>query len=102
MTKTTANKSNPRLTALIATLKEASRVNGSEHLARDCKEAGCTPENYAEVNLSKINRYANRDEIILVPGKVLGSGALSLPVKIAALDFSETAVSKITSARARA
>lgn len=33
-----------------------------------------------------------------MPGKVLGSGAVSLPVTVAALDFSEAAMSKIVGA----
>ncbi|HQD26824.1 MULTISPECIES: 50S ribosomal protein L18e [Methanoculleus] len=98
MKKTTENKSNPRLTALIMTLKDASRVHEVSIWREIARRLDAPRKNYAEVNLSKINRYANGDETILVPGKVLGSGVLNLPVKIAALDFSETAVSKITSA----
>ena len=98
MKKTTENKSNPRLTAIIMTLKDASRVHEVSIWREIARRLDAPRKNYAEVNLSKINRYANGDETILVPGKVLGSGVLNLPVKIAALDFSETAVSKITSA----
>ena len=98
MKKTPKNKSNPRLTALIVTLKDASRVHEANIWREIAKRLDAPRKNYAEVNLSKIDRYANEGETILVPGKVLGSGALSLPVKIAALDFSEAAVSKITGA----
>ena len=51
-----------------------------------------------EVNLSRINRHTSDDEIVLVPGKVLGSGALDHKVQVAALDFSQKAEDKITSA----
>jgi large subunit ribosomal protein L18e len=98
MTKTTEKKSNPRLTALIVTLKDASRINEAKIWREIARRLDAPRKNYAEVNLSKIDRYAQEGETILVPGKVLGSGALTLPVKIAALDFSEAAVSKITGA----
>ena len=48
-----------------------------------------------EVNLSKINRYAKRDNVIIVPGKVLAAGTLDKPVTVAALSFSKMAVLKI-------
>ncbi len=44
-----------------------------------------------EVNLSKIDDFANGDETILVPGKVLGSGNVSKKVTVAAFAFSESA-----------
>jgi large subunit ribosomal protein L18e len=53
---------------------------------------------YAEVNLSKINRHAAENDLVLIPGKVLGAGALGHAVTVAALTFSTTAVDKITSA----
>jgi large subunit ribosomal protein L18e len=51
------------------------------------------------VNVSKINRYAGDGETILVPGKVLGSGALDQPVIVAALNFSRSAADKIQQAK---
>ena len=50
------------------------------------------------VNLSKIENYAKDETTILVPGKVLGSGAISKKVKIAAFSFSEGAKKLITNA----
>ncbi|KUG19697.1 lsu ribosomal protein l18e [hydrocarbon metagenome] len=50
------------------------------------------------MNISKINRYAQEGETLLVPGKVLGSGVLEQSVTVAALHFSESAVNKITGA----
>lgn len=54
------------------------------------------------VNLSKISRYAGDGEIVVVPGKVLGSGTLTKKVTIAALSFSLTALEKIKSSGGRA
>jgi large subunit ribosomal protein L18e len=50
------------------------------------------------VNLSRINRYTKAGETIVVPGKVLGTGKLNHPLKIAALQFSEQAEQKIAQA----
>lgn len=44
-----------------------------------------------EVNLSKIEQYAQPGATILVPGKVLGGGNLTKSVKIAAFNFSDSA-----------
>lgn len=92
------NKSNIRLLDLIHMLKAASREN-EVNIWRDIATRLESPsKNHAEVNLSKINRYAVNGETILVPGKVLGSGLLEMSVKVAALNFSESASAKIKSA----
>jgi len=54
------------------------------------------------VNVSKINRYTNPGDYVVVPGKVLGSGNLDHPVTVAALSFSKTAIEKIQRAGGRA
>ena len=48
-----------------------------------------------KVNLSKINKLTKENEIIIVPGKVLGSGNLTKKVTVAAFQFSDTAKDKI-------
>ncbi|NTW91896.1 MAG: 50S ribosomal protein L18e [Methanoregulaceae archaeon] len=94
----TYRKTNPRLASLISLLKNTSREN-EVNLWRDIADRLEAPSrNYAEVNLSKINRYATNGETILVPGKVLGSGILDLSVKVAALNFSQSASEKIRQA----
>jgi large subunit ribosomal protein L18e len=92
-------KSNPRLTALILRLKEASRTNEAGIWREIASRLESPRRNYAEVNISKINRYAGDGETILVPGKVLGTGVLEQPVVVAALNFSGSAQSKITKAK---
>jgi large subunit ribosomal protein L18e len=49
------------------------------------------------VNLSRINRFASENEVIVVPGKVLASGELGRKVTIAASRFSEGSIEKIKS-----
>jgi large subunit ribosomal protein L18e len=47
------------------------------------------------VNISRLNRYTKESEIVAVPGKVLGSGKINHPIKVAAFSFSKTALAKI-------
>ncbi len=47
------------------------------------------------MNLGRIERHALEDETVVVPGKVLGSGALRTEVTVAAVDFSGSAETKI-------
>ena len=53
------------------------------------------------VNLSRINRYTDENDIIIVPGKVLGSGDLSHRLTISAYQFSEQAKDKLEKAGAK-
>lgn len=98
MNKCVMKKTNPRLSDLISLLKTTSRENEA-NIWRDIADRLEGPaRNYAEVNLSKINRYAVNGDTIIVPGKVLGSGALELQVTVAALNFSASASEKIREA----
>jgi large subunit ribosomal protein L18e len=54
------------------------------------------------VNLSKISRYAKKDELVVIPGKVLASGEIKGSYTVAALNFSEVAEEKIIKAGGRA
>jgi large subunit ribosomal protein L18e len=93
-----SRKTNPRVPSLIAVLKDSARENEAP-IWRDIAKRLETPgRNYAEVNLSKINRYTAENELVMVPGKVLGAGVLGHAVTVAALGFSATAVDKITNA----
>ncbi len=51
----------------------------------------------AKVNLSRISRHTKENDIVAVPGKVLGSGVIDHPLTVAALSFSKTAREKIIS-----
>ncbi|MFC7154749.1 50S ribosomal protein L18e [Halomarina halobia] len=88
------NKTNPRLQSLIADCKAAARSGAA--VWGDVAERLEKPRRtHAEVNLGRIERYAKEDETVIVPGKVLGSGALRKEVTVAAVDFSGTARTKI-------
>jgi large subunit ribosomal protein L18e len=89
------SKTNPRLSSLVADLKSVARdsdANVWKDVAARLEKPRST---HAEVNLGRIERYAQEDETVIVPGKVLGSGALQKSVTVAAVDFSSTAETKI-------
>ncbi|WP_135606274.1 50S ribosomal protein L18e [Methanococcoides sp. NM1] len=93
-----SRKTNPRIPSLIAVLKDSARDNDAPIWKDMAKRLEKPNRNYAEVNMSKINRYAAENELVMIPGKVLGAGVLGHAVTVAALGFSTTAVDKITSA----
>lgn len=92
------SKTNPRLGSLIAELKSVSRQSGADVWSDIADRLEKPRRTHAEVNLGRIERYAEEDETVIVPGKVLGSGVLQKNVTVAAVDFSSTAETKIQQA----
>ncbi|MFB6174193.1 MAG: 50S ribosomal protein L18e [Halobacteriales archaeon] len=92
------SKTSPRLRSLIADLKSVSRDGGADVWSDVADRLQKPRRTHAEVNLGRIERYAREDETVVVPGKVLGSGALTKGVTVAAVDFSGTAEMKIEQA----
>ena len=91
-------KTNPKITELIKSLKEKSYTEKAaiwKDIARKLEKSN---RRQAEVNLSQINRHTKPDDLVLVPGKVLSSGTLEHKVQIAALNFSIKAAEKIDKA----
>lgn len=96
-TKTT----NPEILQLIQLLKQQSREKDAA-VWRDVAEKLSKPSRQRiAVNLSKINRYADKNATIVVPGKVLASGTLDHAVTVAAFDASNKAKAKIAAAKAK-
>ena len=91
-------KENPALAALIRDLRAWSRES-SAGIWRDIADRLEGPRrNWAEVNLSRIGRYARAEETVVVPGVVLASGSLSIPVTVASVRASGRARRKIEAA----
>ncbi|MCL2510190.1 MAG: 50S ribosomal protein L18e [Methanomassiliicoccaceae archaeon] len=91
-------KTNPQLIALISDLKAKTRENEAA-IWRDIALRLEKPKrNWAEANLSKLERYAKEGETIIVPGKVLAAGSVTKKLKVAAYDFSDAAAAGITAA----
>ncbi|WP_409199528.1 50S ribosomal protein L18e [Methanobrevibacter sp. DSM 116169] len=91
-------KTNPNLVNLINELINKSHEEDAAIWKDIAKRLQKSNRRSAEVNLSNINRFANADETILVPGKVLSNGNLENKVNIAALKFSTKAQEKIEQA----
>ena len=53
--------------------------------------------NRVKANLYRINKKTKKDDIIVVPGKILGMGELEHTLTIACLESSRTAKKKIES-----
>lgn len=88
-------KSNPNLIRLIDELLDGNAKNEAPIWKDVAKKLANSRRNHAEINISKIQKNSMDNEVILVPGKVLGGGELSKVVSVAAVSFSESARRKI-------
>ena len=87
--------SNPHLINLIADLKKKAIQDSSALWKRLASDLERPARNKRIVNLSRINRFTKDNETVVVPGKVLGSGAIDHRVTVAAFAFSDGAVEKL-------
>ena len=94
-------KTNPELIELVTYLKKQSRENKVD-IWRDIAERLAKPRRLQiAVNLSRIGRYTQKNETIVVPGKVLSGGEIGHPINVAAFAFSQRAKEKIHSAKGK-
>ncbi|MDK2892788.1 50S ribosomal protein L18e [Methanohalophilus sp.] len=91
-------KTDPRMPALISALRKQSFQEDAPIWKDIARRFESPRKNYAEVNISKLNRHSAADDVILVPGKVLGAGKISHSVVVGALGFSASAKEKIADA----
>ncbi len=91
-------KTDPNLVALIFDLKATNRENGAAIWRDIAKRLEKPKRNWAEVNLSNLERNTKDGETILVPGKVLAAGSLDKKLTVAAYSFSERALAEIEGA----
>jgi large subunit ribosomal protein L18e len=92
---------NPEIIQLIQFLKKQSKekeagiwLDVAEHLAKPSRQR-------IAVNLSKINRYTEKNATIVVPGKILASGTLDHAVTVAAFGASDKAKEKLAAVKAK-
>jgi len=93
---------NLQLQSLIVELKKASIEKDVKLWKRIASELEGPTDSRRAVNLSRIDKYARSNEIVVVPGKVLSMGNLSKKITIAAYTFSKPAKEKITSSGGKA
>ena len=92
---------NPQLLELIRFLKKKAVENKAEIWRDIAERLAVSRRRRVAVNVSRINRYTEKGDIVVVPGKVLGAGKLEHKVTVAAFSFSETAKNKILKARGK-
>ncbi len=98
ISKIKSQKDNSVLISLIETLgKEKKPI-----WKRVVYELSKPRRSRAEVNLSKLETHGKDGGVVLVPGKVLGSGDLSKKLTVAAFSFSDSAKKLITDAGGKA
>ena len=87
--------SNSILLRLIMELKKRSNEQNANIWKRVATDLEKPTRQRRIVNLSSISRYTKENEIIVVPGKVLGAGNLEHKLTISAFQFSDGAKKKI-------
>lgn len=97
----TMRKTDPNLLLLIEELKRESRELGVAIWRDIARRLEKPNRSWAEVNISRLERYANDGDVIVIPGKLLGAGTLSKKLTVAAYRFSDSASQKIAEAGGR-
>jgi len=93
---------NPILKSLIEEIRTQGYKERIPFLIELAKKLETPTRRRAEVNLSKLNRVCKENETVIVPGKVLSSGFIKKPLKIAAFNFSMASIEKIHKAGGKA
>ena len=88
-------KTNEGLLDLISDLKAQTRSTGSALWRDVAQRLEKSRSNWAEPNLSRLERHMPEDAVVLVPGKLLGSGLVSGKRTVAAYSVSSGARVKI-------
>jgi large subunit ribosomal protein L18e len=80
---------------LVHFLKKAAKETDSDLWLAIADQLDKSKRSRRAINLNRINRFSKDGETVVVPGKVLGVGALDHPITIGALSFSIEAARKI-------
>ncbi len=86
---------NYQLKSLIEVVKAKALKEKSLFWRRIAEDLEKPSRQRRNVNVYKINKYAQEGETVVVPGKVLGTGDLSRKVEVVAFSFSAEAEKKI-------
>ncbi|NIR16830.1 50S ribosomal protein L18e [Candidatus Bathyarchaeota archaeon] len=92
---------NPELINLIRLLRKKSRENEARIWRDLAGRLSHSRRRRTAVNVSRLNRYTQKRETVVVPGKVLGAGKIDHPVSVAAFAFSDQAKFKILKAKGK-
>jgi len=92
---------NPELASLIRLLRKKSRENEAKIWRDLARRLSSSRRRRTTVNVSRLDRYTQKRETVVVPGKVLGAGKIDHPVSVAAFAFSDQAKFKILKAKGK-
>jgi len=92
---------NPELVSTIRLLRKKARENDAPIWRDVADRLSSSKRRRASINISRLNRHVKDGETVVVPGKVLGAGALDHAVFVAAFAFSGEAKAKILRAKGR-
>jgi len=92
---------NPELLNVIHSLRRKAKENEAAIWLDVADQLSSSRRRRVSINLSRLNRYTEEKETVIVPGKVLGTGKLEHPIIVAAFAFSKQAHSKISKARGK-
>lgn len=89
---------NPIIVEAIKKIRVLSKT-GNENFWANVEEMILKPRSRRpEVNVGKISKLTKENDIVLVPGKLLGDGLIDHPVTVGALSASKSAIKKIVEA----
>ena len=92
---------NPELVNLIRFLKKQSREQKAGIWHDVAENLSKSKRSRIAVNLSRINRNTEKKDVIVVPGKILGTGSLNHSITVAAFGASATAEKKMKDSKAK-
>jgi large subunit ribosomal protein L18e len=92
---------NPELVNLIRFLKKQSREQKAGIWHDVAENLSKSRRARISVNLSRINRNTEKKDVIVVPGKILGTGNLNHSLTVAAFGVSAAAEKKLKASRAK-
>ena len=91
-------KNNEALIRLIVDLKKSAHENDAPIWKDVAKRLERPSKSWAEVNIRRLAKHVKKNDTVIIPGKLLGSGNLDAAITVAAYSFSESAKKKIQDA----
>jgi len=89
-------KTNPKIVDTLFFLKK------QKNWIEVAKIISSSTRKYSALNLDEIDKQTSEGDTVVVPGKVLGVGKLTKKIRIAALGFSDSALTKIKEKKSEA
>ena len=80
---------------MVKDLKQASKKNDAPIWSRLADMAMKPSSSRRVVNLTKINKATKENDVLFIPGKVLGTGNISHKITLSSFSMSATAANKI-------